>query len=337
VEDLEGRLLLDSAAIAKPVALTMDIDFTLSLKPLRAGTSEIGDRTLAHSHVLAVARDRTPLDSAVARTGPVIRAIARYRSDQVDATTIKRATSLARQQRVKTDAASTKPRSLEQLVALARRDAGSRASKPRIVEALLDLIDTHIGFNLYHSNFGDNPVTSGNLKRVLNYWDVPDSSDPTKLFGFDCVTLTSFAMLALQSTHFPGSIAVKTFIPSLSPYSPTTAVVGSLVTLIDGSYQGIPNPDNPSEFLQLFDYSGGANSFEAALVYTFKGGTYYFPGGVYQTDGVNLVYSNPDDLLTDFQSLGWAYSTPSGVVEDPYNVLYFYPGVAPSTTLPGHQ
>lgn len=59
------------------------------------------------------------------------------------------------------------------------------------------------------------------------------------------------------------------------------------------------------QVLAHLDSKNRGNQFEATVTYKGEGAgaiTYYFPSGL---QGRGPVYSNPDDVLSVFQSFGW--------------------------------
>jgi hypothetical protein len=202
---------------------------------------------------------------------------------------------------------------LQELGKMAMHDAGKRASPPKIVYTLVVLLKEHVGFNLDNSLFGSkSPEPTGvptpdDLESAFEAaWDAP----PGPGRGFDCITLSSMAQLALQEVHVRGTLTVNRYIPD--PGDPTKAIVGDL------SKPPIRNPAHPNETEYLFDANGGLNNYEATLVYTYHGKTYYFPGGT------ALVY---DNILTIFSSLGYSDDTAAVPVENV--VIYSYGATAP--------
>jgi hypothetical protein len=144
--------------------------------------------------------------------------------------------------------------------------------------------------------------------------------------GYDCITLSTMAELALHKVHLRGKIAVDNYLPA--PEDPTTAIVGSLTD----PPRSNPDPAKSYETEALYDGHGGANNFEATLVDTYRHKTYYFPGGT------DEVYNNPDNFLTIFANLGYNSSkfnpaTGNDDLEDPAGIIYSYGGRAPSIHL----
>jgi hypothetical protein len=237
--------------------------------------------------------------------------------------------------KVKADAADARPKSLTELVSMARQQAGRGAGDARIVQVLMTLLNQHIGFNPNH-NLKKTPAA---LKGVLKYWIARPSLE-NQLVGFDCFTLTSVARLALEEAHFPGKAAVHMYIPQLT--DPDVAVVGSL----DDPkilYSGNPVTDPitgglVNYYLALFAGSNSPNFYEAALVYTDKkGNTYYFPGGVTfsQSDPTNVALNNPNEILHLFTSLGYCceYDVQTRAYDLENGTVYSYSGGVTSVPL----
>lgn len=207
---------------------------------------------------------------------------------------------------------------LEELGQMAIENAGRRASHAKVVHEVIMLLNEHIGFNLSHSLFGaGHTPTPGELEGAFEAaYDLP-ADDPNR--GYDCITLSTMAAQALRENSIPGSISVVTYIPQ--PGNPKKAIEGSL------SNPPVTNPDDPTEMEFLFDRHGGANNFEATLVYSDHGKTYYFPGGT------NRVYSTPDKVLTLFPSLGWSQYDPATNQVHETSIIYRYKKPASSVHL----
>ena len=149
----------------------------------------------------------------------------------------------------------------------------------------------------------------------------------------------TFTSWVCDMMGLPATITTETFTPSLAVYrqhpallTPSqtftpyfTAVWGSLGT------DPVPKGADPKNFgrvftpdhrmqLELWDSKGIANSFETALVVTVQNKTYYIPAGVANPP----VYTNANQVLSVFTSLGWAVGAGKGVVQAKLPQLYVY-------------
>ena len=241
--------------------------------------------------------------------------------------------SEARGSGIRIDTTVEPPGTLLELGQTAIKLAGKRASKPKIVHEVVGLLLAEIGFNLGRSLYNGTTPAASDLEYAFEH---PHSSGTGfgSGSGFDCITLSEMAKLALKEVDVSGeldiskNIRVNTYIPA--PGDPTKAVEGALLSPAwkSAGYGGtlIENPANPSEYEMLFDRSnnngpnGAPNSFEATVVYTdpHDGKAYYFPGGT------NYVYRSPDKVLTIFKSLGW--EDPATGMEDPPAVYAYAKG-----------
>lgn len=150
------------------------------------------------------------------------------------------------------------------------KGTGKAPSPARIVYFLMGNSNFFLGRNLVGANA----------------WTLPDTT------GASCISISTFVSLVANMTGLPGMFTIKTYIATEN--APNTAVEGDLSRTVR------KNPANPKQYLALWDSHNMANSFEATVLYTIGGNTYYFPGGA-----GNVVYTNKDDVLTVFQSLGW--------------------------------
>jgi hypothetical protein len=122
-------------------------------------------------------------------------------------------------------------------------------------------------------------------KPQSNEWVVPDT-------GGDCQSIVRFTAAVLNMINVPGNLVQK------NVYAIETAPTVGIEVDPPG---GLNNPPrfHPNGVWKLALMGGGCNAFEATAKFTFNGVTKYYAGG---TTG---IFSNPDQVLTVFESLSW--------------------------------
>lgn len=155
---------------------------------------------------------------------------------------------------------------------------------------------------------------------------------PSVAGGADCYTISRYVRAVCMVMGIPGTFGADTYYAhykmAVEPNRPKTALSGSLNTpnIYPGD-AGVPSTTglNANWFLALADVNckkfgnpavapgtvgcgpNGLNAFEAAVVYTYNGKTYYAPGGTGDpaTGDIGLFYENKDHVVQIFQTLAW--------------------------------
>jgi hypothetical protein len=193
---------------------------------------------------------------------------------------------------------------------------------PTGAQIVFEALKQHV-FNLNNSVVGDaraagaSPATSW---LVYYFWThpYPIKGVPPKNYapGSDCISGAMFTYFVCTVFGAPGTINVKEFTSeSFDAVGARTAVEWGSVADDEGrSNLTINYFAPPSEWidnwgLALWDPTGGANNFEATIVYSDGTNTYYMPSGLQQA---SLVFGNANDVLSLFtKGFGWGRATAS--------------------------
>lgn len=134
-------------------------------------------------------------------------------------------------------------------------------------------------------------------------WLVPESWK-LQPAGASCLSIVEFAALVCNMIGVEGEARIGAFYAR--PDQPLTAVRGGLGDppirkkgAGNESWQLFLTDDNNTTKGQVGG-AGGMNYYEAALEFTWKGKTYYYPAGT------DRVYDSPDLVIRVFRTLAWS-------------------------------
>jgi hypothetical protein len=164
-------------------------------------------------------------------------------------------------------------------------------------------------------------------------WKVPESWQMTPP-GASCLSIVEFIALVANMAGIDGDVRLGAFYAR--PDEPERAIRGGLGDP-PVRKQG-PNTEPWQLFLTDDNNTrkgqpggaGGMNFYEAALEFTWRGTTYYYPAGT------DRVYDSPDMVIRVFRTLAWAaydYQQDSWVVREVVHT-YAPPGLKQPESVP---